>query len=595
LKYKGLNFYYTEEGMPRVSINGDDLPGFLVNAHNAIESKHVNEAIGFVNEDNVKLIDQIVDEDPSRVDVMMVFAKTLFQLAKFTSNSDLYRKSEHWYKKMLDHCPNSLIYNQLGNICKNTGRISESLLYRKKALDCEPNNIQYKATLGVDIILSGNTEEGLVLLREASEKTNARIHSGLLINLHYLPKLETKLLFDEHKKWGQIHVHTNNLRTLHKNTIEPDRKLLIGYISPDFRLHSVIYFLEPILNRGDSHVVENYGYGSIECPDKVTEWAESKFDHYRNIFEVSDEVVASLIEKDKIDILVDLAGHTAGNRLPVLAYKPAPIQFTYLGYPNTTGMETVDYRFTDELVDPPPAEEFYTEQLVYLPEGFHCYGPPAFAPPVAPPPVLTNGFVTFGSFNNNIKINSTIMEIWADVLKSTPNSRLLLKFKAGNDKKIRERYLNRFGQFGVNRDKIEIYGPREPIEHLEMYSKVDISLDTYPYNGTTTTCEAMWMGVPVVSLVGEHHASRVGLSLLTRVGLEFFAAATPDEYVAKVTALAQKPKALAKIRSTMRGRMLASSLCNTKKFAGYLESAYRKVWQQWCHCQNVSVSDEQVE
>jgi len=299
-----------------------------------------------------------------------------------------------------------------------------------------------------------------------------------------------------------------------------------------------------------------------------------------------------MIGDDGIDILVDLAGHTSGNRLGVFARKPAPIQVTYLGFPDTTGMKQIDYRLTDELADLPEAQNFHTEKLVFLPEGFLCYKPPGYAPPVAPLPAIETGCFTLGSFNNNCKIQPDMMRLWAQILRAKEESRLLLKFGGGDDQAVRGHYLRQFEQMGIAPERVEICGRKATIEHLKMYGQVDIALDTFPYNGTTTTCEAMWMGVPTVSLVGKSHSSRVGLSLLSRVGLGDFAAHTPAEYVGKALAFSGELENLAKIRNFLRAMMFNSPLCDKKTFTRNLEAAYRKMWRTWCEskppCRSVS-------
>ncbi|HEC04157.1 MAG TPA: hypothetical protein ENI81_11545, partial [Phycisphaerales bacterium] len=368
----------------------------------------------------------------------------------------------------------------------------------------------------------------------------------------------------------------------HDNTIDPDRRLRIGYISPDFCGHSVSYFFEPILEAHDAEAVEVYGYGDVSCPDQVTEELKVKFGHYRNICGLRDQEVAKMIEQDKIDILVDLAGHTSGNRLGVMARKPAPVQVTYLGFPDTTGMGQIDYRLTDETADPPDAQRFHTEKLVFLPGGFLCYKPPGFAPPVNSLPAIEKGCFTFGSFNNNCKIQPDMMRLWAEILKRRESSRLLLKFGGGDDPAVRDHYLREFESFGISRERVDICGRKPTIEHFRMYGRVDMALDTYPYNGTTTTCEAMWMGVPTLSLAGKAHASRVGLSILSRMGLGDFATSTPAEYVEKAVAFSGELDNLAKIRASLRSMMFNSPLCDKKRFTKSLEAAYRAMWRQWC-------------
>jgi predicted O-linked N-acetylglucosamine transferase (SPINDLY family) len=329
-------------------------------------------------------------------------------------------------------------------------------------------------------------------------------------------------------------------------------------------------------------MVEVFAYSQVACPDQTTWRLQARFDAYQNIGGLDDRAVATMIENDRIDILVDLAGHTGGNRLGVLAYKPAPVQVTYLGYPDTTGMGQVDYRLTDELSTPPDLQPFYVEELVYLPEGSLCYRPPDWAPQVLPLPAASKGYVTFGAFNDSCKVNAPLLAIWARILAANPGSRLLFKSRAGADPQVRQIFLDQFQRAGISPERVIVEGQKPAIEYLRLYDRVDMALDTFPYNGTTTTCDALWMGVPVVSLVGRHHASRVGLSILSRVGLETLAAATPDDYVARACALAQDPEGIEKLRASLRPRMMASPLCNGKAFARAVESAYRKMWRRWC-------------
>ena len=297
---------------------------------------------------------------------------------------------------------------------------------------------------------------------------------------------------------------------------------------------------------------------------------------------LTDPEVVQLIEQDRIDVLVNLAGHTGDNRLAVMAHKPAPLQVSFMGYPDTTGMAQVDYRFTDRWADLVDAQGFHTEQLMWLQSGFICYRPPGFAPAVGPLPALDKGFVTFGSFNNNGKINAHVLDLWAQVLRAVPRSRVLLKFEGGDDGPVQQHYMDELSRRGISPDRITIVGRRPVLEHWDLYNQVDIALDTFPYHGTTTTCEALWMGVPSVTLVGKHHASRVGLSLLARTGLETFAAATPAEYVAKAAAYAGELDNLAVIRRSLRHMMQASPLCDAKAHARDVEAAYRMMWRTWC-------------
>ncbi len=538
----------------------------------------------------VELLRQIVEKNPSRMDAV-------FELAKVLEKSGRFDEAEKWYKKILFQQPYVQVYINLADMYSETGRPSQAIQHLKKAIGIEPENSKFWSKLAYLLIRTGKTQEGISLLRKVIEKEpgNRAVHSNFLGLLHYLPDIDTRMFFDEHKKWGLIHAPIALAKVSHENAPVPDRRLRIGYISPDFRTHVVMYFFESLLDAHAQQEVEVYGYGSVKSPDEVTERLKSKFNHYRNIYNITDEAAARVIEKDRIDILVDIAGHTRYNRLGVLAYRPAPIQVTCLGHPDTIGMQQIDYRFTDDLADLPQSQQFYIEELVSLPDGFLCYRPPDPAPPVETLPAERNGYITFGSFNNNRKIHPSIIALWAEILKSNADSRFILKFSAKADRDLEDHYLGIFEHFGVSRKKVQIYDTQKTFfKHLQLYNEVDIALDTYPYNGTTTTCEALWMGVPVISLVGEHHVSRVGLSILTRVGLEFFAASTSEEYLAKAVALAEKPDAIAKIRASMRKRIADSVLCDKNKFTHNVETAYRKMWYRWCKNREGEIADNKL-
>jgi len=296
---------------------------------------------------------------------------------------------------------------------------------------------------------------------------------------------------------------------------------------------------------------------------------------------------AELIRRDRIDILVELTGHTAGNRLDVMAHKPSPVQATWIGYPNTTGLPTIDYRFTDEIVDPSDTKQEYVENLIRFPGPFLCYTPPSDAPEVSVAPILTNGFVTFGSFNNLAKINDRVLAVWCAILKRVADSRMLLKCKPFACPSVRKKILERFEQEGVEAKRVDLI-PLLPTtnEHLQSYSMVDISLDTYPYAGTTTTCEALYMGVPVVTLRRvryPNHAHNVGATLLSRIrGLERFITTTEEQYIKVATECATNLTQLAELRRNLRPMMVASPLCDGKNFGKHLETSYVDIWRRWC-------------
>ncbi|MGD8500492.1 MAG: tetratricopeptide repeat protein, partial [Phycisphaerales bacterium] len=476
-------FLVEKDGQPQLVVSNGELPRFLISADAAVESGRMDEAARILNDRAIEAVRHVVEQDPSRTDAMFALAVVLHKTGQLDG-------AEEWYKKILEIEPHALVLHELGRICWGTGHLSEAIRYQRKAIEAWPNNERLLDRLAEYLMRTGKTQEGINALRKAVEKApgNTKIHSNLLLSLHYLPEQDRQMVFDEHKRWGRIHSFAGRARTSHNNTPDPDRRIRIGYISPDFNMHPVAYFFEPLLEGHDRNAVEVYGYGNVHFPDQTTDRLKRKFDHYQSVWQLGDEALARTIEKDGIDILIDLAGHSGNNRLPMLAYKPAPVQVTYLGYPDTTGLETIDYFLTDELVDPPQSQRFYTEELIFLTNGFLCYRPSDSAPAVTSLPAERKGYITFGSFNTNLKLNPYIMSLWAQVLKANDGSRLLLKFRGGGDEEIRNHYLGQFEQLGISRERVQVCGFEPLIEYLKAYGEVDIMLGTYPFNGATITC-----------------------------------------------------------------------------------------------------------
>lgn len=579
----------SKDGHMRLDIPRHALPEFLVEANAAVNAGHISQASELINSNNIEKACAVAAENPSCADVIYLMLGVISQ--KVGQLKDALK----WYEGILEHQQNALIANEIANIYQTVGRYSKVVEYRMKAMELEPENIGIWSNLAVDMMVLGKTEEGIGLLRRTLEKnpTNSAVHSNLLWYLHYLPDNDPHMLLEEHLRWGQMQAPPHMARTSHENEPDPDRRLRVGYLCPDFRLHPTANTFNQFLDGHDREVVEVYGYGNVAKPDEVTEQLKQKFDCYQHIYGMADQALVDLIEKDKIDILVGIGGHVGNNRLVAMAYKPAPIQVDCGGI-NTSGMEQIDYRLTDSLLTPPHSQEFFVEELVYLPGGLYCFKPPDFAPPVAGLPAERKGYVTFGSFNGTLKTNAYIVSIWAAVLRANENSRFLMKIGGGNDELLSEYYFNMFERLGVSRERVEIHNWKLPVEHLQLYGEVDIVLDTYPVNGAMTMLEGLWMGVPAISLVGKHgFLSRMGLSILSRVGMEFFAASTAREYVAKATALANNLPSLAKIRASMRQRMACSTLRDAKVFARDLEQAYRKMWHRWCRSQGADVPNEE--
>ena len=480
----------------------------------------------------------------------------------------------------------------LGLAYSELGQSTLALRWFERALELNPSLISVLNDLSGELCFQGRVDEAIRSYRELLVKSpdaDVAAHN-LLLTLNYDHSLDPHSVFQEHVQWGRRLMQRIGSQPLHTNVRNPNRRLRIGYVSPDFLAHSVAFFIEPVLANHNHDRVEIYCYAASARVDAMTEWLRSLATHWRSIHDMDDTHVVELIRNDQIDILVDLAGHTDGTRLEVFAHQPAPVQVTYLGYPNTTGLPTMHYRLTDAIADPDSFDHLYTETLVRLPRSFLCYMQSEHAPAVQPLPSLRAGHVTFGSFNNLAKIRAETVALWAQILKTTTGSRLLLKSSIlGDDNGVRTRYLEMFFHHGIEPDRLELLG-RIPgrAAHLDVYNRVDIALDTFPYNGTTTTCEALWMGVPVVTLEGNHHAGRVGVSLLTQVGLTDLIAKTQEDYVNIAVRLASELPKLASLRADLRQQMAASPLCDAQTFTRNLEAAYREMWLGWCAKQSMS-------
>ena len=449
-------------------------------------------------------------------------------------------------------------------------------------METEPENAAYLAFLGRDLIEAGHMDEGLEMLSRAAEMRpdDSAFQASMLWYWNYLPHVGPQDIGSAYRQWGHRFAPAVRDVEPHQRDLNPHRRLRVGYLSPDFCRHSVAYYIEPILDGHDRHTVEVWGYGCVPVPDDTTARFQSKFDQYRDLRGMSYAQMAACLRADQLDILVTVAGHCVGNALPALAGKPAPIQVD-LGSITTTGMTQIDYRLSDEVVDPPANQAWITEKLVYLPGGWSVFAPPAVSPPVSSLPALSRGTVTLGSFNNHIKINAIILDLWAGILSACPEARLVIKCPAAGDTGIQHLYRQAFANRGIAPDRLDFCGELSYGEHLKQLGQVDLALDTFPFNGGMTTLEGLWMGVPIVTLTGQTCVSRTGRSILQRVGLDIFAADSADEYVAKAVSFACQPQALAEIRQALRTRMLQSPLCDPGRMARELEAAYRTMWQHY--------------
>ncbi len=488
------------------------------------------------------------------------------------------------FRRALARAPErpGLHYN-LANALNDRGALDEAAAAYRAAIALKADHADARANLAIVLMNQGRIDEAEAEFRRALRIApgDAGIRSNWLFCLNYRTDACAEDIFAAHRDW-ETHLAATP-PAAHSNDRTPARRLKIGYVSPDLRQHSVAYFIEPLLQAHDRQTVEVTCYADVARPDRITARLQALADRWVSTVGMSDDELDARIRADAIDILIDCAGHTAHNRLKVFARKPAPVRATWLGYPNSTGLSAIDYRIVDAETDPPgAADALASERLVRLP-GFLCYGGADDAPEPAPPPCLTAGTVTFGSFNNPAKLSSPTLDAWAALLDRLPHARLLLKGKPFADEGTRARYRERLAVRGIAPARVELVGwTQGNVPHLELYARVDIALDPFPYNGTTTTCEALWMGVPVVALRGARHGGRVGASLLARIGAEDWIAETAEDYVECAARLAADPAQLKALRQTLRARVAGSPLCDRAAFARAMEAAYRSMWQAWC-------------
>ena len=547
------------------------------------------------------------------------YADAHFNLGRALKSVGRLDESIESYRRAVDLRPGwPQAWNNLGEALLSARRLHDAAQAFRAAIDRDPALVEPRNNLGLCLVEQGHADRAVVVLngvlqehpnvgethnnlamalRERGDADGAVAefrraielrpdaaawHSNLLLTLQCSPSQDQATLFREHQMWAVRHAAAVPRVATQKRERESDRKLRIGYVSPDFREHSVAYFLEGILAHHNKEAFEIVCYSDVALADAVTARLRGNTDCWVDLIGLSDHRAAQRIADDRIDILVDLAGHTAGNRLRVFAAHPAPVQVTYLGYPDTTGLDCVQWRLTDEHMD--RGDGHSSETPWRLPRGtFLCYTPPfeATTPRVGPIAREAQRPVTFACFNNFAKVTRPMLALWARILRQTPGSILLLKSAALSSQPLREEVLAVLRAQDVDPSRIRLAGRTATLaEHLFAYRQADIALDTFPYNGTTTTCEAMWMGLPVVTMSGPRRASRVGASLMASVGLGELVMSDEDGYVRAAVALAADGDHLETLRRTMRERLTASPLLNAARFTADLEEAYRGMWRR---------------
>ncbi len=486
--------------------------------------------------DSIMAFHNAVKMDPSNLSYLNNLGAAALEIGLNSEALDCFEEAVRQNPKI------ATAQNNIGNLLKDRARGMDALPHYRKSMELDPS--------------SSDTQ------------------SNYLLCHMYLSEMDPKTVFEEHRKWG-LEKAKKTPPAFKFKPRSPGSKLRVGFLSGDLCHHPVAHFIEPLFREYNKESFEFVAYGDQRKSDEFSERFAKQVDLWRETCSLTDEALAKKIHEDRVDILFELSGHTAYNRMGVLALKPAPLQASYLGYPGTTGLPTMDFRITDELVDPAGmTEKFHTERLIRLSRCAWCYEPDAVAPEVGTLPFQRNGHITFGCFNNMAKLNPALFDMWAEILIKVPDSHLRLKARTLTDDRVKNELKDYFIAKGIAAERLDFFGHTRKIhEHLNHYHEVDIALDSFPYHGTTTTCEAMWMGCPVVTCAGAAHVSRVGVSLLSAVGLEEFIGQNREDYIGKAAALAGDIDRLVELRAGMRDRLKSSPLMNAPDFAREFEVA----------------------
>jgi protein O-GlcNAc transferase len=491
------------------------------------------------------------------------------------------------YRRALELRPDDVeALSNLGNALRSCGELDDAIAAFRRCIALRPDFHVAYCNLGNALKDSGRIDDAIRCFRRAVEICPSDVisHSNLAYSVSYHPDYDSAAILAENRRWNVL--HTAGLRVgsrTYDHDPDPERPLRIGYVGADFRDHCQSLFTIPLFAHHDHEQFEVYCYANVPRPDAFTERLRRLTDFWRETAGLSDEEVARQVESDGIDLLIDLTMHMSNGRPLLMARKPAPVQVAYLAYPGTTGLSAVDYRLTDPYLDPPgETDADSVEQSVRLPKTFWCYDPLTKQPVPNALPALRTGRITFGCLNNFCKVSDVTLDMWSRVLGSVENSRLILLSPRG---KHRERVRQRFREGNVDPARVEFVEHRPRSKYLELYHEIDMTLDTLPYNGHTTSLDSLWMGVPVVTCVGRTVVGRAGYSQLSNLGLSRWVAWTVDEFVSIASQLARDVTRLSEIRATLRGYMERSPLMDAERFTRHVESAYRFMWRQWCQRQ----------
>jgi len=528
-------------------------------------------------------LERLLPAAPKDAQTRYLYAEVLAQCGKLQEAVDQFQESIRLNPSL------AAAHGGLANSLRTGDRLDEAIAAYRRAVALEPGDVATRGNMAFALRDQARLAEAIAEFRAALEisPNHAAVHSAMIFTMHLDLTVEPEAIAAEKRLWSDRHeTPFTGPQPPHERERSPERRLRVGYVSADLRSHPVGRFMEPLLCHHDRSQVEVYGYSGVMHPDAMTESLRAACDHWRNLAAVPDEAAEAMIRADRIDILVDLHNHTTGNRLTLFARRPAPVQLTYLAYGAGTGLGAMDWRLTDPHIDPPELEtpaalELVGERPLRMAETFWCYAPHEGTPEVSPLPALVSGHFTFGSMNFFSKLNDQVLALWARLLGELPGSHLIMHVPAGSRQPhVREFFRAR----GVAPERLTLLARMSPQEYFSRYREMDVALDPFPWAGGTTTCDALFMGVPVLTLAGvkaEETLSRGGASLLSNLGLHDWIAHSPEEYLGQARRATQDLPALAALRAELRGRMQRSVLMDAKRFARHVEEAFRRAWRDY--------------
>lgn len=533
----------------------------------------------------IQIYERLWNIDRSNTSILVTISEMLQTL-------HLWKEAEQTLQLAIKINPkNADAYVQLANINRLGYQDLESAIgHCLTAIEIDPHNFCAYSLMGFGYLRAGNPKAASSTFERALILSNHRsiaVHSNLLMTQHYLDDLSPHELFSNHQEWQRCYENEfkSKSRFQFENIQATDKKLRIGFTSSDLKQHSVFNFLHGLFKSYDRKSFEFVCFSKLHpsAEDNASEILKSYSDEWHIIHDLQANKACKKIRECNIDILIDLSGHTAGNSLPVYLSRAAPIQVTWLGYPDTTGLDNMDFRLVDSITDPEPwADELASENLYRLPPPFLCYHPHEDWCEI-PSPESHSDKIVFGTFNEAAKYSPSTLRLWSKILKSIPNAELAIKSRQTGQEKVKTAVIQKLIEHGIDEERITIFEYASSTkDHLNTYNKMDVALDPFPYNGTTTSCEALWMGVPMITRAGDRHCARVGMSLMNSIGLNDWIAHSDEEYREKAVWIAQNPEQLKKVKRTLRHRMQNSPLCDHVGFARKFEFSLREMWKSWC-------------